>query len=58
MHRPSGNLLSFRNIGSTLLHMGICFVFQFIAYQATAKDPNYADTSTTDFTVRVLTEVS
>ncbi len=48
--RPSGNLLSVRNISSTLVHMLICFVFQYVAYTITFLDPNYVDTSTSDFT--------
>ncbi len=47
--RPSGNLLSFRNIGSTLVHMVVCFVFQYVVYIHTYTEPHYVDLSTNDF---------
>jgi len=47
--RPSGNLLSFRNIGSTILHMAICFAFQYAVYIRTYADPNYTNLATDAF---------
>jgi cation-transporting ATPase 13A3/4/5 len=44
--RPSGNLLSVRNLVTTLCHMCICFGFQFMVFYATFNEPTFVDLST------------
>eukprot|EP00455_Lapot_gusevi_P026255 TRINITY_DN2770_c0_g2_i8.p1 TRINITY_DN2770_c0_g2~~TRINITY_DN2770_c0_g2_i8.p1 ORF type:complete len:487 (-),score=135.62 TRINITY_DN2770_c0_g2_i8:103-1563(-) len=46
--RPSGNLLSFKNVASILTHIFICFTFQLIVYLFASHQQAYVDLSNQD----------
>lgn len=46
--RPSGNLLSARNLLSTLAHMCVCMVFQLVVFARTYRESGFIDLRTDD----------